>query len=81
MSRQRAPNGAASREVRATEDILGLLHRAEVIARALGTRMIQRARTEDEAANVRDINDVRVTIEQVRRLVVRWHPNRIEEDR
>jgi len=79
MAANRSPNGVKSREVRLLEDILTRLAATEVLLRCLETRLVQTMRTMDDASNVADVSESRVEINQARRLLATFHPNRLED--
>jgi hypothetical protein len=60
----------------ALEDTIAHLVGAENALRCVGTRLMRFARTDLDAANVRDITAARVDIEKARGRLVRFHPNR-----
>ena len=77
LATPRLSNSAASREVRTLEDALftlpGLIDELDVVAMRLG----QRARTDVQCADLEAIARVKVRLEQVRCVLLDFHPDRL----
>ena len=74
--KQRAPNGRESVRVRTLEDALGCIVHIRDRLNVANLRMTQRARTSEDAADIREVRGALGMLEELQEHVVQSHPNR-----
>ena len=81
MSRriQRPPNCAESGRIRTLEDALGCIVNIRDRLNVANVRMTQRARTTEDAADIREIRGALGMIDELQRHIVASHPDRREQ--
>ncbi len=76
MSKQRPPNCAESVRIRTLENALGCIVHIRDRLNVANLRMTQRARTSEDAADIREVRGALGMIEELQQYVVSSHPNR-----
>jgi hypothetical protein len=69
------PNTSEFQNRRAIENVIAPLVDANVRLRAVITRMAQRARTDDEARDIKEIIAVRANIDRAVKRIAEFHPD------
>ena len=80
MPNRWAPNSPQARAIRILEDAMGFRLKAEIHIRNVVTRMIQGARTEEEAENIAELLDARIALQDQKRYLQEFHPDALIEE-
>lgn len=80
MPNRWAPNSRKARAIRVLEDAMGYRLKADMHIRNVLTRMIQIARTEEEAENIHELLAARIALRDQKRRLQVFHPDALMEE-
>ena len=80
MANRWAPNSPKAQAIRTLEDAMGCRVKAEMHIRNVLTRLIQSARTEEEAENINELLEARVALHEQILYLKEFHPDALVEE-